>query len=209
MIKNIIFDWSGVIKDAVESHLWLINRMFEKFGTNKISMEEVKNNWEQPYMVFYNKYLPNLTLEEEQKAYKELVLHKECPLSKSYPGIVEFIKKLKQRGFFVAVISSDIPETIFREIKKYGLEGIFDKVVVNVENKTNALKDLIKEKNLNLQRTFFIGDSNHEIESGKEAKIKNIAVTWGFSTEEKLKQTNPDFMAHNLEELENIILKDD
>lgn len=209
MIKNIIFDWSGVIKDAVESHLWVINRMFEKFGADQISMEEFKKNWEQPYMIFYNKYLPNLTLKEEQKAYKEIVLHKDCPSSMSYPGIVDFIKKLKQKGFFVAVISSDLPETIFKEIKEYGLDGIFDKIIVNVESKTNALRDLIKEKSLNLQRTFFIGDSNHEIESGKEAKIKSIAVTWGFSTEEKLKQTNPDFMVHSLEELENIILKHD
>ena len=209
MIKNVIFDWSGVIKDAVESHLWVINRMFEKFGANQISMEEFKNNWEQPYMVFYNKYLPNLTFEEEQKAYKEIVLHEDCPSSKPYPEIVDFIKKLKQKGFFIAIISSDLPETIFTEIKKYSLEGIFDKVIVNIENKTNALKNLVKEKNLNLQKTFFIGDSNHEIESGKEAKIKSIAVTWGFSTEDKLKSAEPDYIVHNLKELEDIILKHD
>lgn len=34
MIKNIIFDWSGVIKDCVEDHLFVVNKIFSKFGTN-------------------------------------------------------------------------------------------------------------------------------------------------------------------------------
>jgi len=46
MFKNIIFDWSGVIKDALECHLWLVNRIFKKFGAEEISMEELKEEWE-------------------------------------------------------------------------------------------------------------------------------------------------------------------
>jgi len=42
--KNIIFDWSGVIKDALECHLWTVNRIFKKFGAKEISMEELKEN---------------------------------------------------------------------------------------------------------------------------------------------------------------------
>jgi phosphoglycolate phosphatase-like HAD superfamily hydrolase len=171
-MKNIIFDWSGVVKDTSKSHLWIINRMFEKFGVDQISMEEFKKNWEQPYMVFYNKYLPELTFEEEEEAYKEAILNKDCPPSNPYFGIADFIKKLKQKKFFLAVITSDIPETFFPEIKEYGLEDIFDEVIVSAYNKTEALADLIKKNNLDSKETFFIGDSNQEIEAAKKQDLK-------------------------------------
>ena len=207
MIKNTVFDWSGVIKDAVKSHSWVVNKMFKELGGKEISMDEMKENWKQPYMHFYNKYLPNLTIEEEQKAYKEAILHKDCPDSNAYPGIVDFIKKLKNVGFFLALITSDLPETFVSEIEKYDLKDVFDEVVVNAYDKTESLKDLIKKYSLDPKKTFFIGDSNHEIEAAKEAKCKSIAVTWGFSTRERLGKENPDFTVDSIEELEKILLK--
>lgn len=206
MIRNIIFDWSGVIKDAIASHIWVVNRMFKKFGIKEISLEELKQNWEQPYMLFFNKYLPNLTIQEEQAAYKEIIFHQDCPKSEAFPGIVTLIKQLKRKNIFLAVISSDLPDMVFPEIKKYDLENIFNDVITNVHDKVEAICDLIRKYNLNPEETFFVGDSNHEIKAGKQAEVKTIAVTWGFSTEQRLKLENPDFIVHNLKELEKIIL---
>ncbi|MFA5878233.1 MAG: HAD family hydrolase [Candidatus Staskawiczbacteria bacterium] len=202
---NIIFDWSGVIKDAAAAHLWVVNRMFEKFGLKEITLEELKENWVQPYMLFYNKYLPNLTLEEEQTAYREAILHEDCPKSTAFPGIPELVKKLKKRGDYVAVISSDLPETVLPEMKEYGLENIFDDVVIHTHDKTEAIKNLINVHSMEPAVTFFIGDSNHEIIAGKRARVKTIAVTWGFSTERGLKSENPDFLVHDIKELEEVI----
>ena len=206
MTKNIIFDWSGVVKDAVKSHLWVVNKMFKELGRKEISMEEMRKNWKQPYMHFYNKYVPDLTLEEEQRAYKEIILSQDSPKSEAYPGIIDVIKKLKERGYFLTVISSDLPETIFPEIKRYDLKDVFNDVLTGVYDKTEALMDLVKKNNLNSKETFFIGDSNHEIEAARKVGVKSISVTWGFSTKQKLKLENPDFVVDNLEELEGIIL---
>jgi HAD superfamily hydrolase (TIGR01509 family) len=206
MIKNIIFDWSGVIKDALLSHVWAVNKMIEIMGGKEMSLEEIKENWEQPYMNFWNKYYPKLTLEEEQKLYYEVVLRKDCPESEAYPGIIELIKKLKQEGFFMVVLSSDSPETLFPEMKRFDLENIFSEVVVKIHDKSEVVQELIKRNNFKPEETVFIGDSNHEIEAGKEAGTKTIAVTWGFCTEEKLKSNKPDFLVHNIKELEGAIL---
>ena len=86
MFKNIIFDWSGVIKDADESHVWIINKMFEKAGLPAISLEEMKEKWEQPYILFYQKYLPGLTLEAEQKLYYAAAACEGRPDGSAYPG---------------------------------------------------------------------------------------------------------------------------
>jgi phosphoglycolate phosphatase len=67
------------------------------------------------------------------------------------------------------------------------------------------VESLIKENNLNLGDTFFVGDSNHEIDVAKKVGIKSIAVTWGFTSEQKLRLRNPDYIVGNVEELERII----
>lgn len=205
MFQNIIFDWSGVIKDAVKSNLWVVNQMFKKFGVQEISLSEFKKNWQQPYMLFYNRYLPNLTIEEEQKIYQATILRQDCPKSQAFPGITELIQKLKQKNIFLAVISSDFPATIYPEIKEYGLENIFNTMITGIHDKASAIKDLIQKNNLDLNQTVFIGDSNHEIEVGKQNGVKTIGVTWGFSAEKNLKLENPNFIVHDSKELEKIL----
>jgi len=204
--KNVIFDWSGVIKDCLDVHLWSVNEMMKIFGGSIISKEELMQEWKQPYMNFWNKYFPNLTLEEEQKVYHEMLLRSDCPKSYSYPGIVEIIKKLKTSGAFLAIISSDSPKTILSEIAGYGLENIFDEVITNVPDKADGMSKVLSENNLNKEETIFIGDSNHEIEVGKLFGTKTMGVTWGFCPEERLKGLYPDYLVHNAKELESVLL---
>lgn len=207
MFKNVIFDWSGVVKDAVLHLDWVVNKMFQNLGGKQITIEEIRENWEQPYMKFWNKYYPEMTLEEEQKVYYEAITNKDCPEAKAYPGVVDLIKKLKESGVSMVILSSDPPETIFPEMKKFGLENIFDEAVVKIHDKSDGIEGLIERNNFKKEETVFIGDSNHEVEVGKKAGIKTIAVTWGFSTEKNLKATNPDYLVHNIKELEEILLK--
>lgn len=205
--RSVIFDWSGVVKDAIGSHLWVVNRILKDAGAKEISVDELRENWKQPFMVFFNKYLPNWTIEEETAAYREAILSKDCPRSRAFPGIIELIKKLKQNGAFVAVITGDFSETIFPEIKEYDLENIFDEVVIDALDKNKALNDLIKKYNIRPEKAFFVGDTNQEIEAGKQAGVKTIAVTWGSSSAEKLKAENPDFIVNSIVELEKIIFE--
>ncbi len=204
MIKNVIFDWSGVVKDCVKENLVITNKIFKHFGVKEILMAEFKKEWCQPYMSFYKKYIPNITMQEQSIVYKKSI--SESPKAKSYPGITELIKKVKKSGKKVFVVSSDDLETILPEIKSFGLEGIFDGVVFGVHDKEQEVYQIVKANSLNKNDTIFIGDSNHEVEVGKKLGIRTIAVTWGFSLENKLKSYNPDFLVHNLEELENAIL---
>jgi phosphoglycolate phosphatase-like HAD superfamily hydrolase len=59
---------------------------------------------------------------------------------------------------------------------------------------------------LDLQNTYFVGDSNHEIEVSKAVGINSIAVTWGFLSEAKLRANNPNYVVNGVSDLEKIIL---
>src|SRR5262249_130899 len=147
------------------SQLWITNKILEKYGVKALTLEEFRNNWKQPYMEFYKKYLSKDFSEEEQsRLYKEALFHAECPKSQSFPEVVEIIKKCKGNGYFLAVVSSDLKESLEPEIIEFGLEGVFNEVYADQSNKLEAVKSLIRNNDLDLQKTYFVGDSNHEID---------------------------------------------
>lgn len=207
MFRNIIFDWSGVIKDCIDSHLWSVNEMMKEFGGNPIPIKELKEKWKQPYMDFWHQYFPGLTMERQKEVYFKTIERKDYPKFTSYPGIVELIKRLKREGCFVAVVSSDSPKTLLPEMEEFGLNNIFDKVITDVHDKADGVEEIINENNIDKKKTVFIGDSNHEIEVGQKFGIGTIGVTWGFTDEERLIKNNPDYLVHNIKELEEVLLK--
>ena len=206
--KNIIWDWSGVVRDPVNSQMWIVNQIFKKYGLREISTDELRENWRQPPALFYQKYLPRGYREGERvKLFRELELDKDCPKHGPFPEVVTLIRKCKERGYFLAVVSSDFSETLLPEVKEYRLGNVFDEIVTDANDKLEAVQKIVKENNLNTSDTFFVGDSNHEIDVAKEAGIKSVAVTWGFTSERKLMDENPDFLVHNSEELTSLLFK--
>jgi len=204
MFQNIIFDWSGVINDNAYAVYQSVMAIFDFLKTKQISFDEFKRDWRQPVIDFYHLYIPDMVLDETKEIFKQNIL--KYDQNKPYIGIVDLVKKFKENNKKLFVITSDLPQTISNQLKVFNLENTFDEVIVESHDKTIDLENLVKKYSLDLQKTVFIGDSNHEIESGKKIGTKTMAVTWGFCLEQKLKSYNPDFIVHNLSELEKIIL---
>jgi len=203
VIKNIIFDWTGVIKDSVDDFLVVANKMFAEFGAREIVLDELKDTWEQPYMKFWNRYVPDLTIEDQNVAYKKAMA--EAPKGKSFPGMADLVLHCHQSGIKMMVLSSDHRETLLPEIESFGLEGCFIEVITDVHSKKEGINELIAKYELNKGETLFIGDSNHEIEEGNAVGVKTAAATWGFSTRERLEALHPDFVVNTIDELRDVI----
>lgn len=204
MIKNIIFDWSGVINDNTFAVYQTAMEVFKTFGAQKISFKEFGREWASPYMKFYNKYLPNLTLEDQKTAYQKAIVRFEQ--HQFYPGINNSLKNFYKQSINMFVVSNDPPKILFGQIKKWELDGFFKEIFCDVYNKLETVQKIITNFNLVSDKTIIIGDTSQEIEAGKKVRIKTGAVTWGICSEKKLKSLNPDYIIHNLAELNKIIL---
>lgn len=117
----------------------------------------------------------------------------------------ELIRRLRQEGNLIFLITSDLQDSVFNELRKYGLENVFSNIIVKVHDKTESVQSLINKNKFDLKETCIVGDSESEIKTARELGIKSIAVTWGFYPENKLKLANPDFIVHNVKELEQIL----
>jgi len=205
MFKNIIFDWTGVINENVIPAHCASMKVFGQFGVPEISIEEFKAEWEQPYMLFYHKYLPkSLTLEEENILFDKAL--KQCPKPNIYPGAADFIRKLQVAGKNMLVISSDPTFALEADLKRYQLTDIFKEIRADIHDKIITTKDIININNLVPDETAIIGDTTHEVEAGKKNGITTIAVTWGFQIKDKLQSANPDYLVDDFNQLEIVLL---
>lgn len=203
-MKNIIFDWAGVVSNSFENNSNIINYILEKFGAKRMSSEEIRDSWEMPYMKFYNKILPNLPIEKEKEAYEEGF--KISGRAKIYDGVIEVIEKFYKNKIQMFVVSGDPDNSFLEDLDRYDLNGFFLKSYTDIHDKTEIIGKLIIENKLDINDTYIIGDTTHEIEVGKIYKIKTVAITWGFQSRERLKLSNPDYLIDNFEEFEKIIL---
>ena len=214
MIKNIIFDWSGVISDDLITVYRSIMVMFKSLGAKQISLEEFKREWEQPYMNFYKKYGIFTVGDDQKNREEEMVLYRatytatlaQYPIQ-PFPQVKETIQRFKEAGINMIILSSNFRDTILADIEEFGLQGMFGEINSDVHDKAVNIKETLQRNGFEPAETVFVGDTVHEIESGKSAGIQTLAVTWGFNNEDKLRAANPDFIAHDLQKLESIILK--
>jgi phosphoglycolate phosphatase len=54
---------------------------------------------------------------------------------------------------------------------------------------------------------IYIGDSEVDVQTAHNAKVKCIGVTWGFRTREELISAGCDLIADTCDEIKDIILK--
>src|SRR3989339_1526188 len=195
MIKNVIFDWTGVINDNLKASAFSINFIFQHFGIKELSWEEMKKEWIQPYPLFYKKFIPHVSIEKEQELYKlAYPIAKEKFPSQAFPGMVELLKKFKEAKIKMIIISSDHPEHLFEEVEDYGLNGIFDELYTDVIDKQKGLQEIMIKHDFHKNDTIFIGDTHHEIDAGRSVGMMTGSVTWGFQNEGRLLEAKPDFI---------------
>jgi phosphoglycolate phosphatase-like HAD superfamily hydrolase len=64
-----------------------------------------------------------------------------------------------------------------------------------------------KKQKLKSKEVMVVGDTDEEIEIGKHYGFWTVALTGGYNSTPRLRVFKPDFLIHNLMELEGIIKK--
>lgn len=118
--------------------------------------------------------------------------------TKPYPGIMEMLAGLKERGIKMAIVSNKIqPETEalrerwFAEYVPYAVgrvEGIPPKPDPAM---AFAALELLGSTPA---QSWFMGDSQPDVRTGRNAKCQSVACTWGFRDFAVLEEEYPDFI---------------
>ena len=124
-----------------------------------------------------------------------------------YPGMGELIAGLRAAGAKVYVCSSK-PEELTLLCIDY-LKLAFDGVGAMLPGrvKKNEVMDwCVREFSIDPAVSAMVGDRDSDVLAGKQHGMAGSGVSYGYGTEEELREAGADFIAHSVEELKNYLL---
>lgn len=177
--------------------------MFITLGKEPLADDEIKRNFTLPYMTFWNKYFPDLSKEKQDKLYHQYIHEVGEPLL--HRGAEETLQYLSQKGYKLFVLSSDHLSTLLPEVDRSGVADLITKVVGASHEKKWDLISLLKDFDLDKNKTFYVGDTSGDVEAGKYAGVKTIGISWGFQQADVLAASRPDYLIDDIIKIKDIV----
>ncbi|MBI5177347.1 HAD family hydrolase [Candidatus Micrarchaeota archaeon] len=134
---------------------------------------------------------------------------------RSRQGARSVLEWLARKGVESIILSNHTMEGVQAQLKRLKLNGLIDEVVANPtrgisfkrRNKLEKLEGYLKTHRCKPNEVATIGDSPEEVEIGKKAGIKTIAISQGYCSTKRLKAAKPDFLIRSLKELPAILMR--
>jgi len=208
-IKAIIFDFDGVINNGVEVHYGFYRDLCKSHGIKPpFSTRGKFIEWFDPREYRTNYDNLEISLKDPKNIpYQEYIKQAGIPIIK---GMKETIEELN-KNYILAVVSTNHKEIIEHQLKDYGILKFFSVIIGNgdtsrIKPHPEALLKCLEKLKLRNKEVVYIGDMVSDIEASRDANIKIVSVTWGWSSKEELNKAKPDFIADDPEELLRIFL---
>lgn len=207
MIKAILFDLDGTLVDTTE----FIYQAYE-YVLSLHGFEVIKRNRLAPYI---GRSLQSIYQEIAPEGNVHLLMEthtnfqaKNFHLVKSFPSISEIIDKLKRLGFKLGIVTSRY-KNAHQTLEAAGIQNTFD-VIITADDVTRSKPDpqgiflALKSLKLKPNQALFVGDAKADIEMGKNAEVKTVAVTYGFGGKD-IKNSNPDYVIDDIGKLLEVL----
>jgi phosphoglycolate phosphatase len=120
--------------------------------------------------------------------------------SSPYPGIVDAVNELRNRGHRVAVATQK-PQRLARELLEIqGMAALFESIhgapddeqaAASLDGKQTIIAAALAHHEGGFDRALMIGDRIHDIEGASANGLECIAVEWGFGSLEEFAQAGP------------------
>ena len=211
----IIFDMDGTILNTLEDLTDSCNYILAKHEYPLRSLEEIRSFVGNGIPKLIERAFPSNTEQALLKtATKEFIDYYEehsFIKTKPYDGIIELLKKLKEHGFMIAVNTNKVEPAAIDLCNKI-FPNLFDIISGSKDSlppkpAPDGIYEILNKANINKENAIFIGDSDVDLQTGFNAGLEVIGVSWVFKGIEFLKEKGAKHIAQNTQELYENILK--
>jgi pyrophosphatase PpaX len=143
--------------------------------------------------------------------YREWNLTHHDAMVRAFPGALETVRHLKAAGGRLGIVTSKNRHGVKLGLDLCGFDGLFDTVVTSDDleaSKPDPAPVLAALTRLGAtpRGTLFVGDSPHDIASGRDAGTTTAACLWGPFDRERLAAERPDFFLESFQQLADLIV---
>lgn len=220
MIKLIAFDWNGTLLSDTNTCLKAENKAFSLVSFPQISLLKFKKHFDIPITKFWqalglneNFFRKNFFIinKEFHKTYEQLANH-----TRTRSNVKNILQYLEKEKIASVIYSNHNYPNIKRQLIRLKIDKYIKQILARQPNdhsqifkryKAEMLHEYLLSKKIKPRQVISVGDTEEEIQIGKEYGYHTVAITGGYNTEARLKKLKPDFLIHNMLELKKIITK--
>lgn len=212
-IESVVFDLDGTLLDTLGDLRDSVNFALRKNSLPTRSTEEIREFVGNGIRLLIERAVPeNTSPEIVDKCFddfKEYYKTHSAILTKAYDGIIDLMKVLKSKGIKIAVVSNKADFAVKILMEDY-FGGLYDCAYgerAGVEKKPapDGVFGAMNEIGARKESTIYIGDSEVDIETAKNAGLPCVSVTWGFRDKKVLESLCPEYIVDSPNGILNII----
>lgn len=211
-MKACIFDLDGTLTNTLESMTYSVNLTLEEMGLSKITKDQCRLFVGNGARVLMEKSLKAAgdtdasRIEEGMEIYGR-IFDRNCTYHVTpYEGIPEMLKALKDKEIQLAVLSNKPDRQTVKVVKAIFGEELFDyaqgqKEGIRRKPEPDGVWYLMEQMHVSKEECLYIGDSEVDAATGRNAGLKTIGVLWGFRDRKTLETAGVDDLIDRPDEL--------
>lgn len=216
---TIIFDLDGTLLDTLDDLMDATNYALEQLGWPKRSKDEIRQFVGNGVAKLIERAVPAGTDAAGVKKALDIFTsyydaHKQDKTA-PYPGILDMLTALKAKGLILAVVSNKFDAAVKGLMPEY-FPGLIDDAAGEAEAAGIPKKPhpamvhaVLRSLGADPARAVYVGDSDVDLQTAKNAGLPCISVTWGFRDREFLTQHGASTFADTPEDLLSILEQDE
>ena len=126
-----------------------------------------------------------------------------------YDGIMELLINLKKEGYYVGISTNKVQSAVDILYNKFFKDVCGIALGDSSHRKRKPFPDSVNEivefYNGELSEVLYVGDSEVDIQTGANAGVDMVTVTWGFRDKQTLQNAGAKMVVDTVEELAEII----
>ena len=216
MKKFVIFDLDGTLVDSIYDLGDCVNTALRAYDLPENTLEE--------YYSFVGNGIENLirtsmkSKGDDDELYKKVrvVFDREYKLHSNdktvpYEGVGEVLHILSEKGISTAVLTNKaeefVPEILHKAFPSHKFTYAWgQREDIPRKPDPQGLLKLIEESGFELSQCVYIGDSEVDVKTARNAGVDLICVLWGFRSREELVSSGAETLVFSADELLEKIL---
>lgn len=213
--QSVLFDMDGTVLDTLEDMYESVNHTLRAFGYPERTRGEVRAFVGNGAYMLIRRALPEGSSEEQVQ--QALALYKpyyaaHCQVrTKPYDGILELFSTLGAHGIRVAIVSNK-PDGAVKTLSERYFGALPTLAVGEREGRRckpypDMVLAALEEMGAAASRAVYVGDSEVDVQTAKNAGLPCISVSWGFRSRRQLVFAGAAVIADSVKELKKLLIE--
>ena len=213
--QAVLFDMDGTVLDTLDDLCDSINHSLAEFSLPQVSREHVRQCLGNGAAFLVSHSIPagsSPELEADILAFYKPWYDAHCLIKTApYEGILPMMQSLKEQGLRLAIISNK-PDRAVQELSDAFFPGLLELSVgespsVRRKPAPDTVLTAASQIGLSVDQCVYVGDSEVDLQTARNAGMDCISVTWGFRDEAQLIEAGASVLVRTPEELESLLLR--